>query len=289
MRDVLAFLQSLLNKGRAYRSIGVFRSAISKFHNQVEGRPIGQHPDICRFMRGAFLKNPPSRELVPAWDVRIVLKFLKKTPFEPLTKCSLHALTFKLVFLVAITSARRCAEIQALGRGPGHLRFEKDGVRLRTVTGFLPKTATPSYLGQDIFLPSYKRDKSLCVVRCLKHYLKVTNALMARKKLQHNHLFVCYGHRTHGNPVSKRTISGWVVKVIKAAYAAAQKPLPGAVRAHSTRAQATSIAAFSRVPIQDILKAADWRHASTFLGHYGLDQAIPEAVFGTSILDTTKQ
>ena len=284
---VLTFLQSLINKGLAYRTIGVYRSAISKFHHNINGVPIGQHPKLHSFMRGVFNQNPPCRMLFPSWDINIVLKFLEKPPFVPLRNCSLQALTFKLVFLVAVSSARRCAELQALGRHPPFIRFEKEGVRIRTVLGFLPKTANPSHLGADIFLPKFTKHPELCVVRTLKYYLRVTNSIMSKKDLTHNHLFVCYGHRSQGRVVNKRTISGWIVKIIKAAYAAAGLPLTNPVRAHSTRAQATSLATRQGVPFEDVMKAADWRQRSTFIRHYSLDVGgTADGVFGSAVVSS---
>jgi hypothetical protein len=59
---------------------------------------------------------------------RGVLKF----PFEPLSQTSPQAVSRKTVFLVAMTMARRCSEIQALCRHAPFLRIEADGVHLRT-------------------------------------------------------------------------------------------------------------------------------------------------------------
>jgi hypothetical protein len=235
-------------------------------------------------MKGVFNKNPPSQELIPTWDLNVVLKFLSKAPFEPLDKCSLQALTFKLVFLVAVTSARRCAELQALGRNPPYIRKESQGYRLRTVLGFLPKTANPSHLGRDIFLPKFTHKPELCVARCLHYYLKLTNNIMKTKGLSHNHLFVCYGHQSQGKPVSKRTIASWLVKVIKAAYADAGKQLRFRVKAHSTRAVSTSVANFNHVSFDKIMQAADWRQRSTFVRHYGLELNSEIAEFGRSVI-----
>jgi hypothetical protein len=179
LTSILALLQSLLKKGLAYRTIGVYRSAISKFHDPIEGFTVGKHPKVSKFM-----KNPPTRSLLPTWDVNVDLKFLEAEPFEPLQRASLHALTFKTVFLVALTSVRRCSELQALGRNAPYIRFENGAVRLRTVLGFLPKTATPSCLGEDIVLPVNKFNKKLCVVTCLNRYLKVTDALMSQMRAQ---------------------------------------------------------------------------------------------------------
>jgi hypothetical protein len=59
--------------------------------------------------------------------------------------------TLKCVFLAAIKSAKRCSEIQALGCVEPYLRMENEGVRLRIVAGFLPKTAIPGHLGNVVF------------------------------------------------------------------------------------------------------------------------------------------
>ena len=265
LNQVLAFLQSLVNQGLAYRTIGVYRSAISKFHDLIEGVAVGQHPRVTRFMRGAFLKNPPSRTLIPTWDVNIVLKFLCQSPFEPLHMASIQSLTLKTAFLVALASARRCSELHALGRSSPYIQFNSKGVQLCTVLGFLPKTANPKHIGETIFLPYNTQDPELCVVRVLKHYIKVTNARMRKENVQHNKLFVCYGHRNRSKPVNIRTISGWIVKIIEAAYAASGKSLVTPVRAHSTRGQATSRALFNGAPFKDVMQAADWRCQSTFI------------------------
>ena len=284
LNQILAFLQSLVNQGLAYRTIGVYRSAISKFHVLIDGVAVGQHPRVTRFMRGTFLKNPPSRTLLPTWDVNVVLKFLSQSPFEPLQMASIQSITFKTVFLVALASARRCSELQALGRSSPHIQFSSKGVNLRTVLGFLPKTANPQHIGETIFLPYNTKDPELCVVRALKHYVKITNARMLKENVQHNRLFVCYGHRNRSKPVTIRTISGWLVKIIEAAYAASGKSLVTPVKAHSTRAQATSRALFNGASFKDIMQAADWRCQSTFIKHYALDlRNIPGSI-GNNVL-----
>ena len=284
LNQVLAFLQSLVNQGLAYRTIGVYRSAISKFHDLIEGVAVGQHPRVTRFMRGAFLKNPPSRTLIPTWDVNIVLKFLCQSPFEPLHMASIQSLTLKTAFLVALASARRCSELHALGRSSPYIQFNSKGVQLCTVLGFLPKTANPKHIGETIFLPYNTQDPELCVVRVLKHYIKVTNARMRKENVQHNKLFVCYGHRNRSKPVNIRTISGWIVKIIEAAYAASGKSLTTPVRAHSTRGQATSRALFNGAPFKDVMQAADWRCQSTFIKNYALDlRHIPGSI-GNKVL-----
>ena len=149
--EICLFLQHPLDKGTAYRTLGVYQSAISKYHASLNGKPIGQHKDIGRFLKVAFIKNPPSRTLLPSWNLDNILKALKKEHFEPLEKATKG--TLKVVFLVAVSLGKGCSEIQAMGRSVPYLRMEAGGVRVRPVPAFLSKTATP-HLGRDIFLPT---------------------------------------------------------------------------------------------------------------------------------------
>ena len=86
-------------------------------------------PFLTPLFRSFFLKRPPSRSLVPSWNLPAVLRALVKAPFEPL-KVSLYFLTVKTVFLIAIASGQRCSSIHALSVDPGHFRWENSGLRL---------------------------------------------------------------------------------------------------------------------------------------------------------------
>ena len=65
-------------------------------------------------------------------------------------------------------------------------------------------------------------------------------------------------------PVSKQTVSSWIVKVIKQAYDDPDMK----VNAHSTRAIGPSWARFKGTAIQSILETADWSKESTFKKFY---------------------
>ena len=71
---VLIFLQSLLDKGRAFFStLKVYLAAISACHMGINGKTVGQHPLVCRFVRGARRLRPVSKHLSPGWDLPLVL------------------------------------------------------------------------------------------------------------------------------------------------------------------------------------------------------------------------
>ncbi|XP_063411223.1 uncharacterized protein LOC134694156 [Mytilus trossulus] len=108
------FLSHLYTSGLQYRTIAGYRSMLSSLLSPIDNVPIGQHPYIIRLLRGVFNSRPPKVNLVPEWDLQKVLDMLQKSPFEPLLKADIKCLTYKVVFLTAITTFRRCSDLQAL-------------------------------------------------------------------------------------------------------------------------------------------------------------------------------
>ena len=101
-------------------------------------------------------------------------------------------------------------------------------------------------------------------------------------------LFLSYGGgkgKTKGMPISKVRLSRWLVETIRMAYESLDIPPPVNVKAHSTRAQATSWAALMGVEPSKICAAATWSSSCTFAAHYSLNllhQA--DAEFGSTVL-----
>ena len=58
--------------------------------------------------------NRPIKPRTPSWNVDVVLNSLTRPPFEPLQRSSLRDLTKKTLFLVALATAKRVSELQAL-------------------------------------------------------------------------------------------------------------------------------------------------------------------------------
>ena len=65
VESMLGYLQYLFDKGFAWRSIGVHRSALSSILKAHKPVPVGKHLLVCRFFRGVFNKRPPSARVVP--------------------------------------------------------------------------------------------------------------------------------------------------------------------------------------------------------------------------------
>ena len=235
-----------------------------------------------RSFRSFFLQRPANRQLTPPWSLTLVLDALAKPPFEPMCKASLHHLSIKTAFLIAIASGQRRSTIHALSTAPGHIRWERQGVRLIPKISFIAKNQSDSSGSIEVFLSplsdfsSVKEDKSWCPVRALKWYLDRTKVF--RKDDQ---LFLI--SRQPFSPASRETISRWIVEAIQAAGSEAL--LSGnPPRAHDTRSISTSWALFQGSPLEDIMRAAFWRSPNSFTSFYLKDVPSGEARFATSVL-----
>ncbi|KAG6939866.1 hypothetical protein G0U57_021849, partial [Chelydra serpentina] len=125
---------------------------------------------------------------------------------------------------------------------------------------------------------------TLDVRRALAFYLDRTKSF--RRSLQ---LFVASAERMKGQPVSTQRLSRWITLCIHTCYELAKVPSPPVVRAHSTRAQASSAAFVAHVPIQDICRAATWSSVHTFTSHYAIvSHARDDAGFGRAVLQPDK-
>ena len=76
MRDVAQFLTECFQEGFKYNTIAGFRSAISAYHNPIQGILVGKHPKVFDLLTGFLNKNSPQLKLNFIRDVkRFLLTF----------------------------------------------------------------------------------------------------------------------------------------------------------------------------------------------------------------------
>ncbi len=250
---VLSFLQELLDKGRSHSTLKVFVAAIAAFHAPIAGQSVGRDNSVVRFLKGARRLNPPRPLTVPTWDLPTVLRTLKGPPFEPLQSTDLRSLSLKTALLLALASVKRVGDLQALSTSPACLEFNTFRAQVITLSA-LP----PSEEDRELSL--------LCLVRALRIYFERSAPFRHTEQL-----FVSFGNRTKGHPVTKQRLSKWIVEAVMLAYSSLGLQCPIGVRAHSTRGIASSWAWSSGVSITEICTAAGWATPSTFARFYNLD------------------
>jgi integrase len=273
---VADFFTAIFSEGLQARTVLAYRSAIGALHlGFSNGSSVSNHPALSNLLKGMFHIRPPVRELLPEWDLPLVLQYLATPELSNYHKLSLADLSARTAFLLAIACGRRCSELRALSVLPQHTRFALEGVYMLPRAGFLAKNQALDFAPVPIFLPDLRRatgdpeDAPWCPVRCLKFYLARTKPLRGST----DSLFITC--KKPFGPVSTQTLGRWIMAVVKGAYEKLNRP-PPSVRAHDTRAQAASWALYSGVPLSDIVSCAGWKTSTTFQHVYLRDILIPK-------------
>jgi hypothetical protein len=279
---IVEYLQYNLDQGRSISTVKTRVSAINYFHPGGTFRgSLGSHELVHSFIAGARRMYPQVRDKVPSWELPWVLQGMMQEPFEPLVSLPIRELTLKTVFLVAVCSARRVGELQALDCRLPYCSIGLGGVVLRTHSGFLPKVPSLANIEKKIELAPYGigddgvelPEHALCVCRALKRYLQVTKSY--RKSSQ---LFVTFGGKSRGKAASKATIAGWVKNAIAEGYKTIGEVPPQGIKAHSTRHASASWNDLRGTSVLDICQQMSWTTPHTFVKHYKLDARHAQAV-----------
>jgi integrase len=255
VEEVAEFLTGMFKAGYEYSTINLHRSAISALHEELEGLPVGQHSLIKKIMTGVFQEKPPQPRYNETWDVDVVLQYISNLGRNE--DLSDTELTHKLAMLLALTTASRVSEIQAL-----NVEFMLD--KTTEIVFTLPQHIKTTRVGQKphtVTLQAYEQEE-LDVVACLRTYVLRTAAWRdtdSRHKL-------LLGTVAPHNPVKPCTVANWLKKLMAAAGIDVTK-----YKAHSTRAAATSKAKAGGLSVADILKQANWSRSRTFARYYDRD------------------
>ena len=248
LQQALVFLARQSNKV-GHNSVAAAQSALSSFII-LDGKKLGEHPIISRFMSGLFNLKPVFPRYAETWNTQIVLEHLMAHP--PAEEMSLKQLTLTLTMLIALITAQQTQTIHLLNLDdvstyPDQCVFKVTLLKQNSISG---RHLVP------IVLYSYPTNDKLHVVTVLKEYIKRTAQI--RKKPQ---LLLC--HVSPYGPASKDTIVRWIKQVMTEAGIDTN-----VFKAHSTRSVSTSAAKLVAVPIQDVLDAAGWCSDSVFGKYY---------------------
>ena len=110
-----------------------------------------------------------------------------------------------------------------------------------------------------VSLPAFPENEKLCAHSTLLHYVARTASI--RKLLNSSQVFVSYGEPY--KVVSSATLARWFKAVLSLAGIDTS-----IFNGHSFRGALTSKAVSLGVPLDVILKAADWKNADTFAKFY---------------------
>ena len=234
------------------------------------------HKTISDMISSMELRRPRVTPILPQWDLGIVLEALSKPPYEPLREASLKHLNLKTVFLLAMASAGRRSELQALMFDQKYLQFKPKGaaVTLYFSPEFMRKNQKPNQVNDPWYIPAVPTGKSEfsapnCPARALRYCHRYLTGHSELRK-DRRRLFVPIKDNNAGKELSAATISRWICTTIVDAHAAMQnsKSFPGSVKTHEVRAVATSLQLFNKVDLQTVMKAGRWSSGDTCTSFY---------------------
>ena len=219
---VLDFLQGLSNS-LSISAVRGYVTAISRMHHLVDQTPVSCLTLVKNWLHGIAAIKRVSRLIVLPWCLELVLSALKKPPFQPRdahSKVDRKFLTLRTVFLIAITSGRRVSRLQNLCWAKPFTQLSSEKAVLIVNFSFFAKVASRWHVTQPLQLPSMGREldpalRKLCIQESLKDYLELSRKFRIPNCQQ---LFVAYGKRSLGHPVTSTTISRWRRNTIAIAY-----------------------------------------------------------------------
>ncbi|XP_064422174.1 uncharacterized protein LOC135359979 [Latimeria chalumnae] len=290
LRFVLEYLLSLSEGGLQTLLVRVYLAAISAFRARVEGSSFVQLRVVKRFLKGLLLAKPPLKGPLAQWDINLVLARLMEPPFKPAESVDLKLLSWKTLLLVAITSARRISELQALVVQEPFTCFLRDKVVLRTHPRFLPKVVSDFHINQEIFLPVFFPGLHSCEGDERLHRLNVKHSpqiYLERTKdiCKLDQIFVSYAQGRLGMQLSKQHMSKWTCECIQLCCDLEGVQVEGRLTAYYTRGVSVSVANLQSVPMLEICRVATWSSVHTFCRHYYLDiSSRRQSRFGQAVL-----
>lgn len=113
--SVLNFLQEKCSAGTCTATLRVYMATLSACQALIDGVPLGKHPLLARFIRGAWQLRHPARTKIPSWDLAIVLEGLVE---NPLGSVSDKLLTLKMAITSLLTTINFTNCVQSVLCGP---------------------------------------------------------------------------------------------------------------------------------------------------------------------------
>ena len=250
-------------KGAALSTIKGYRamlSAVFKFPLPE----ISTSPILKDLIRSFEISAPRPLFPPPPWDLDKVLQFLSgPPPFEPLARASFLDKTKKALFLLAMATAKRVSELQALSFS---VSFHGEDLVLYYDPFFRAKTESAANpLPRSVIVPSLSDfagdlpERVQCPVRAIKFLRKAARSASYIP----SRLFV--SPRNLERAMSKNAISFYLRQLIVDSGAVSTSRPP---RAHDIRGIATSLNYYSNLSLSNLMQVATWKSNRVFASRY---------------------
>ena len=229
---------------------------------------ISSSPILKDLVRSFEISAPRPLHHTPPWNLDKVLEYLSGPPFKPLAEASFRNKTRKALFLLAMATAKRIGELQALSFS---VSYRGDDLVLHYDPFFLAKTESVSNpLPRSVIVQSLAAfvgdlpERVLCPVRAIRYLRRAARSV----EFTPSRLFDSPSDPTR--PMSKNAMSFFPRQLITESGAVSSSVPP---RAHDIRGIATSLNYYSNLSISAIKEAATWKSNRVFAMRYLKDMS----------------
>ena len=115
------FRHLVRDKGLSVPAVRGYRASLNSVF-ALKGRDLAASREVSMLFHSFSKAARPERLRPPNWDVSLVLQSLTRAPYEPLRSADERFLTQKMLFLIALASAKRIGELHALSYHVSHSR-----------------------------------------------------------------------------------------------------------------------------------------------------------------------
>ena len=243
------------SKGAALSTIKGYRAMLSAVF-KFPFPEISTSPILKDLIRSFEISAPRPLFPPPPWDLDKVLLYLSGPPFEPLARASFLDKTKKALFLLAMATAKRVSELQALSFS---VSFQGEDLVLFYDPFFRAKTESVSNpLPRSIIVPSLSDfagdlpERVQCPVRAIKFLRKAARSA----SFIPSRLFV--SPQNLERAMSKNAMSFYLRQLIvdSGAVSSTRPPI------------ATSLNYYTNLSLSNLMQVATWRSNRVFASRY---------------------
>ena len=241
-----------------------YRSALGQVLRLTTGFDPGTCPILAQLMKSFKRTQPAPAKRIPTWDISLVLSVLCDADLAN-ESLSLHILTAKTIFLLALASGERRHALASLQNNPS---FDAEGMVLQFAREYIPKSyfVRKNITSIKPLRIPYVSDDSyaqVCPCRTTQFYL---HAVAGVRRSVSSTLFVSHNLSKQGN-ITPQGISRYIIKLVQFCYEKTGAQMPDC-RAHDVRKIAASLRTLTGESLTDVLEAGQWSSPYTFLKHY---------------------
>ena len=271
---ILDYLGSLFDDKKEYSSLNGHRSALSAYHDPIDGFKVGQHPLVCDLMKGVSNLRPPQPRYRYIWDVEKVIQKMRDMPHN--NSLTLKQLSYKVITLLGLCAIKRSGELSALSTK--WISFFGD--KTICAFGIKGKTSAPGKVASPITFHSFPENDKVCPVKCLGDYILRTRAFRLANNTHGVFLSVNKPHK----PITRARLTKWVLKMLHVSGIDTNL-----FKAHSMRSASSSKVANLGLPLKDILENGNWSGDSTWQKFYHKRVSTASMRYQETLLSKPKQ